>query len=75
MNKNRRIDFKSLSKLEQNIIYEYNAKVYEKGLENATKFHELQKSFEDGIIFKFNKRLSEESIKKIRIYIEDHRKY
>ena len=75
MNKGRRIDFKSLSKLEQNIIYEYNSKVYCDGLENSIKYLTTQKIHEESIIRKFRNKLSDESVKRIQKYIENHRKY
>lgn len=75
MNISRRIDFKSLSKLEQNIIYEYNSKVYCEGLENSSKYLTTQKIHEESIIRRFSKKLSSEAVKRIQKYIENHRKY
>ena len=75
MNKSRRIDFKSLSKLEQNIIYEYNSKVYCEGFENANKFLSIQKEYQDIIVNRYVRKLTDKSIEKINIYIQNHRKF
>ena len=71
----RRIDFKSLSKLEQEIIYVYNARVYNTKIVNSTNFLDLQITCLDKILLKYNKKLSDEAVKRIKKYIEYHRRY
>ena len=71
----KNIDFKKLSKREQNIIYHYNSVVYIDKKEDSSRFLELQKIYQSNAINKYGVNLSDSSLQKVNTYIEEHRKY
>ena len=71
----KKILFKDLTKLEQEVIYEYNSLIYINQIENSSKYILLQRNFEKTMIGKYIKKLTDSAVEKIKSYIEDHRKF